>query len=584
MLFWVLSCCSSGFEFTDEGYALKWNSAPWEYHASVSQFGFLYHPFYRLVGGDISLLRQANVLIIFASAFALCATLLHAMFSDHTGFRSMPRVWLVALAFVVAAGSLTFFDLWLPTPGYNSQTFTSLILTGIGVLLIDGAWSKRSISGWLLIGAGGALSFLAKPTSAALLGCAVVVYLLIAGKLWMRGLLVSVLTAVALLIASALAIDGSLAAFVDRVLDGMRLGSRLTPDQPLSRVFRVDSFTFSREQRFNFILLLAVTFTAILLATRSNLVARIAAMLIALVLAGLSVAVSTGALAPHISYEPFQPMQFWAIFFAVALLALLSPQRSCRALSRKGVALAVFFIVLPYVYAFGTGNNYWEQGGRAGLFWLLGGLVISIELAERNSAWRSLVPVAAAALLVPTGVLWAAMEHPYRQTQPLRLQATPAEIDHGNSRLFLTAEAAAYIRDLRKIAAENGFRAGDPVLDLSGVSPGAVYALGARAPGAAWLLAGYPGSNEFFTTALDQAGCEAVAASWILTEPGSPDTLSFDLLRRYGIDVARDYREVGSVHSVRGFAPANFEQRLLKPVRSHETAREACKQAGRELR
>src|ERR1700737_2646485 len=76
---WVMLRCRSGFEFTDEGFYLNWISNPWDYHASVTQFGFVYHPLYKLVGGDIALLRQPNVLISFALGWALCFTLLRSI-------------------------------------------------------------------------------------------------------------------------------------------------------------------------------------------------------------------------------------------------------------------------------------------------------------------------------------------------------------------------------------------------------------------------------------------------------------------------------------------------------------------------
>jgi hypothetical protein len=378
---------------------------------------------------------------------------------------------------------------------------------------------------------------------------------------------------------AAFAIDGSIAVFSHRVSDGASLGSQLTGGQLFTHLFRLDSFYFSVEQRKNFTGLLIITSIAAFLASFASTAARIGSALIAFVLAGLSTAICIGWVSPQISYEPFQPMQLWAISIPIMLSALISRRRNHAWSSREGLALAFFLLALPYVYAVGTGINYWTQASRAGFFWLLCGVVFGVELAARKATWRSLTPLSAAALLVSAGVLWAAMENPYRQAQPLRLQTTATEIGSGSSKLFVSAETTTYIRDLRKVAAENGFRMGDPVIDLSGVSPGSIYAMGARAPGAAWLSAGYPGSNAFFNAAMDIAGCGAVAASWILTEPGSPDTLSFGLLGRHGIDVSRDYREVGSIRSVRAFAPVKFEQRLLKPARSLETAREACEQA-----
>ncbi|WP_156438773.1 hypothetical protein [Bradyrhizobium valentinum] len=579
LLIWVLSRCRSGFDFTDEGFYLNWISSPWDYRDSVTQFGFVYHPLYRLVGGDIAFLRQGNVLVIFVSAFVLCASLLHSIFAERNDGKSGPRIKIVSLALGIAASSLTFFDLWLPTPNYNSLTFMSLMFAAVGVLITSREASTLSLCGWVLIGTAGAFSFLAKPTSAAVLGGAVVVYLIIAGKVWIRGLLISVIAAAVLLGVSALVIDGSLGKFVDRVLNGARIGSLLTPDQPIARLFRVDSFSFGSVQRAIFALLLAVTFAAAFLATRAGAAARIGVAVVTIVLTGLSIAVSTGALLPNIPYYPFQPMQFWAINFAVALSFLFASRRSSPLPSRNAVALAAFFITLPYVYAFGTGNNYWEQGGRAGFFWFLAGIVITVELVATNAEWRILTPIAAAALLVTTSVVLAAVEHPYRQTQPLRLQTSKFEIGPDNATLFLADDAATYIRDLRRLAADHGLKTGDPLLDLSGRSPGSVYAMSGRAPGASWILAGYAGSNDFLRAALANESCDVLGAMWILTEPSLPASFSASLLQPYGIDILRDYQEAGSVRSVRGASRTEFEQFLLKPSRDHDVARQACERA-----
>ena len=80
LLGWVMLRCRSGFDFTDEGFYLNWISNPWNFRSSVTQFGFVYHPLYKLVGGDVVLLRQANVLILFALGWALCVTLLRSIF------------------------------------------------------------------------------------------------------------------------------------------------------------------------------------------------------------------------------------------------------------------------------------------------------------------------------------------------------------------------------------------------------------------------------------------------------------------------------------------------------------------------
>jgi hypothetical protein len=237
--------------------------------------------------------------------------------------------------------------------------------------------------------------------------------------------------------------------------------------------------------------------------------------------------------------------------------------------------------MLPYAYAFGTGNNYGATAARVGLFWFLAAFAVCAGAAAANAAWRQLLSVAAVALVIPTGVLYSAMENPYRQTQPLRLQMDAVDILPGRSRLFLPEETAAYFRKLHEVSAANGFRAGDPALDLTGSSPGSLYVMGARPLGAAWIFGGYPGSTDFLAAVLDEEPCEAIAASWILTEPSTPERFSVEMLRQFGIDITTDFVDVGSISSTRGFSPQKFEHRLLKPARSAEVARLACENARR---
>lgn len=68
ILGWVLKYSSYGIEFTDEGFHLVSISNPFIYDFSITQFGFVYHPLYVLLGGDIAALRQANILVTFALA------------------------------------------------------------------------------------------------------------------------------------------------------------------------------------------------------------------------------------------------------------------------------------------------------------------------------------------------------------------------------------------------------------------------------------------------------------------------------------------------------------------------------------
>jgi hypothetical protein len=581
LLFWILLRCRAGFDFTDEGFYLNWISSPRDYQAALVHFAAVYYPLYRLFDGDIVLLRQANVLIIFCTAFALCLVILRTSVSER--FDRMPAsMWHAsASSLVLASGSLVFFHLWLPSPGYNSLNFVSLMMTAAGLALTRRASPRSGWACWILIGVGGALTLLAKPSSAALLAFAVAGYLLLAGRLCLRGLALSVLVTAGLLLTVAMLIEGSPFRFYRAISDGLKLGSLLLPDHGPGFLFRLDDYSFGPYLRHHFELLLGGAIVLACLTCVERAAARWCVALVAIVLALACIGIATGIWNTPISYEPHQPMLFGAIAIGIALSALLSLKRGYKSLSRDGMALALFLVLLPYVYVFGTGNNYVELGARVGFLVVLGVLTVHADLAGKDLV-RKTTPLLALALFVPAITLYAATNEPYRQVHALASQSTEVTTYRG-AKLLLDHDTAAYVDGLLRIATENGFHPGDYVIDLSGASPGAVYLLGGRSPGMPWLIGGYPGSNAFLQGALDIAGCGTVARSWILTEPGGPTTFDFDLLRRYGIHAERDYREVGAVNGVRALAPNKFEHRLFRPTGNAADAIEACEREKKPL-
>jgi hypothetical protein len=177
ILAWTLHQCNFGLDFADEGYYLVSIFAPFRYPVSLSQFGFIYHPLYKLVDGNIALLRQTNVLLTFCLAWTLAGISLKAIFVG----RNWTKFSLIVISAAIASASLVFLRLWLPTPSYNWLSFQSLLITAIGLLLAEKHFSGLSVVGWLLVATGGWLAFMAKPTTAAALGLSSAVYLLLSG-------------------------------------------------------------------------------------------------------------------------------------------------------------------------------------------------------------------------------------------------------------------------------------------------------------------------------------------------------------------------------------------------------------------
>jgi hypothetical protein len=575
LVVWVLARCSYGFELTDEGYYLNWISHPWYFDASITQFGFIFHPLYLLTGGDIALLRQFNVGLLVLLGFSLSYFLLWSIGSDKS---RPPTAILVCSSLAVASSTLVLFSPWLPTPSYNSLVLQSLILAAIGAILAGRDHSTSSVCGWFLIGLGGGLAFLSKPPSALMLSLLMMAYLAIAGKITLRGVGLAVAAATVVVGVVAISIDGTLPAFVRRLAYGKYLAEVLQAGHQLDDLFRLDRLEMSSKQAAVFTLLAAAAFASVRLAILARLQFWLWAIAMAAMMPIFLILAAAGGLVSIPVAGAFSANQLLAISTGIAVAWFASP--GSRALmTRDIVGLLVLFLLLPGAYAFGSNNNLWAAAERAGVFWLIAGLVLCAAVAAANRAYEIVPLISTLALLVTCSVLIGAMERPYRQTRALRLQAMETEISGSGSRLLLDEDGAAYVSELRRQATAAGFRAGDPLLDLTGKSPGSAYILGARPPGVAWIFDGYPGTTDYLTAALELSPCEVVGASWVLVERPSARALSVDALRNFGIDAATHLAAVASVQLTRGFEPRNVTQILLKPVHGVGFSREVCESA-----
>jgi hypothetical protein len=580
MLGWVLLNCRAGFDFTDEGFYLNWISNPWNYPASLSQFGFVYHPLYVLVGSDVSLLRQANVLILFGLSWLLCITLFGSIADQPTdaGWRS--RVGLACAAPAAASAVLLFLQVWLPTPNYNSLTLQSMIVTVTGGLLVGRARSAPSPAGWLMIGIGGGLAFLAKPPAAAMLGLLVAAYLAAVGRLRLVGLLIAGVTAGLVVVAAAFALDGSLAGFTRRLAEGLDLSNRrLAFVHTADRFSTLDQFVSDGQHRSHLIGFLVALFVATSLECLANRFARPVSVFLTVLIAASCVIAMLGESIPGIFHYKAEPQQILGVVLGAVLAEVLMSNGTLRVPSRNNLAIICLLLVLPCAFAVGTASGYWPTAAHAALFWLLAGLAICLDRSPANAAWQSLLPMTSVALIISAGTLFIATGAPYRQAEALNRQGSVIDLTPGQSRLFVSDQTASYIRELRQLASANGFQQGEPVLDLTGESPGSLYAIGARPLAAPWTLGGYRGSAGFVAAALDAEPCTAIAVSWLLDQPGSANSIPADVLLAQGANLPADYRFVGSVQGTNDAAPASVQYRLLKPARSAEVAEAACKKA-----
>ncbi|MBM3938979.1 MAG: YfhO family protein, partial [Sphingomonadales bacterium] len=470
----------------------------------------------------------------------------------------------------LATGALVLFESWLITPNYNSLNFQALLITAVGVVLADKSAHRSSIIGWMLIGTGGWLTFMAKPSTALATGIALIFYLFFADKFSFRKFVITLFYVVALLLLSALIFDGSVPAFIKRFQLGFEFSMLQGGGYKPSEMLRINGFVFNDRLMIAFSLI----FFAVSFAFYSSWKGK---SVVSLIISGIffliTALITLGQVDWNAGLGQFQGLLIFALigsmYFSALVLGGLQVQKN---ISKQRWAMAAFFLILPHIYAFGTNGNYWHHGSWVGIFWLLAGLTVLSPMISERSFGRLLLPLAVIVPGITSILLQTGFERPYRQPQPLRLNSTALEIGSEKASLVLSQGFADYIVKAVSVAREAGFEAKTPVIDLTGRSPGIVFALGAESVGQAWIIGGYPGSISFAEAALVNAPCDRVASAWVLVEPNGPRSIPVEVLLSVGVDFFSEYIKIGMWQIAEGAGGSKIRQsqEMYKPKESQE--------------
>ena len=586
-LIWLLWYCRYGMDFTDEGFYLVWISNPFIYPVSHIQFGFVYHPLYELLNGNIAALRQANILIFFGLAWVLTNTFFKTILTPHT--TPTLQGWhgtVITAGFAVLVLTYLNHYFWLLTPSYNSLALQSLMIAATGLLLVERDASRENLTGCLLLGIGGWLAFMAKPTTAIALGCCSIFYLLVVGKLTARFLFLPMAVAAISFVGGAWLIDGSVLGFIKRVEEGIKSMWLLESRHGIADILRYDSLSFGGNGPATLTAAVAVFLgVALLLRSRTQAFVYCGTML-SMLFPFFSLAIIFGFLHVNLARDlrlgERQGLLLWAIPLTATFIGLSSRKfNGAFEISRAQWARAFIFLALPFAYSFGTNQDYWLKAIGAGIFWVLAGLVLVVPAMNHQRFKSMVISLALAGQMMTVALVDYAIEHPYRQPQPLRENDYPVALGEAGSTLIFAGSYGQYISEAMDLVERGSFFSETPMIDLTGASPGLLYAIGAKSIGLPAFVGGYPGKNEHATDALKRVSCEELAVAWLLTEPGGYGEISADVLSDFGADLGSDYKVIGTLTPVEnpvqngGGIPRQTQQ-LLKPIHSAETMTAAC--------
>ncbi|SFJ88434.1 hypothetical protein SAMN03159338_2659 [Sphingomonas sp. NFR04] len=437
-----------GIDLTDEIFYLVWARDPEAYALLYQPFGYLLHPLYALLGGDVARYRLVGFAIT-----AAAGALLGRQLAPEGALR-------LPFATFGAAAALVIYFPWIVTPSYNSAANVGamLVLAGVATLLRAGAIPVRAAAS-LAIACGLCAAAFAKPPLFAL-GSVLAVALAAWSFRRNRG------RSIALLGAMALAM----------LLIALFL--------PLPRIPGL----LARIAASQHILALPNTPTHLPIKVLGDW-AAVPPLLWAAALAAL------GALALRrtrwADWLGHGAMAFGLANLASTIpdtldggipefpgLALLLIATGYAALfARRDLLLLALLLVAPFAVALGTFNNQWAQLDFSMTF----PLVALFRLASDDPLrWRR----AAATLLslaAPPLLLLAAAAAPYSLPDSIFAQTIPVRHPLTGSPLLVDQETADFLNGTQ------GKAAGALLVDLSGTGPGVAAALGAKAPVLLWL-------------------------------------------------------------------------------------------------
>lgn len=559
-----------GFDLTDESLYVLLIKFPDIYKYTVSQFGFIYHPIANLLDYNIPNLRIFNILITYFLSVGTLVLFYFCVIKKNSFDIRKNFIELISMAGIATSSFLYFSTFnWLPTPSYNSLNFQGILLAVMGLLLAQYSTRLLSVLGWGVMSVGGWLVFMAKPSSAMLLGVAFFFVLLLNRKISFIQVLTACFVLVALFVLTIYSLDNSFGDFIKRYQTGLEGGKLLASGHDASSIWRIDFPNLSNSE-WRCFAINAILVALMVASLRTSLWSIAAVSFVCILVFAIYAGVHYGQFTSSVFSLPrYSQLQILSLPTGVTL-SISSYCISTRTIPKnsKFSLMFVIFLLIPYIYAFGTGNNYFYAGSAAAFFWILAAIAM---LAVIDSNWmrNSLLPLAFISQFVTIIFLLNAVESPYRQHNNLFNETQSVEI--GSSKLKVHEQIAKYFDDLKSLGLSGNLKSEDSIIDLTGCSPGIAVILGAHNLGAPWLLGGYPGSNPFALFYLNKMPVDQIRKAWVLTEPSGKLSLNPDILSNWGLSLENDYELVGEVLAPAGYRGASEPslQKIYRPIVSH---------------
>lgn len=547
-----------GFDITDEASYLIAMQYPRDVLTSASGHHWFLAPLFYAVGGNLWGLRLAGLALTLGATLVLLAGVSRAL------DRLAPpadvwrwRRWQERA--LVISGALLGYTWFLPTPSYNwlNAWAVTIAMGGLSAGLTgrERDTRRRPAFGWFVcVGACIALSFFAKfPTALSLAVCASAAVLF--WPEWPGAERVRALVAIGLGLGGVFLVFFVAVERPDRwwsaFNEGLSMVERMRPNATTEVIFRYPGEIIKyvvrpgRTGALAIILALVVGAAGFVFAKRRGYTPATAgdvAVYTFLTLAACASFAYFVRLAPVEYFRHVARFDFAWLFFCGAAAAWWARDRTtASSFTPRGRWILVgLLFCAPFAGAVGSGTTInvsmrFTFGPWFVLFVALFRTMAAVPIRRRIEP----IGLAVLSVLCAGQTIVGAFGGPYRLNTDLAGQTQPTHLGSAGTTVLLDPAAGRFFDDLRRTAAEAGFRPGDDVLAFFDM-PGGVFALGGRSPGAPWFSAAWSGATALAESNLDLIGPERAGRAFLLETPSAHEWLA-GLPARFGITFPSHY-------------------------------------------
>jgi hypothetical protein len=471
----------------------------------------------------------------------------------------------------------------------------SLVATGVLILFgprNDLSSGKNILFGPLFIGLGGYLSFTAKPQTAAALAILILIFAFIEKSFQKKLIIPAAVFSLTLLFSTIILVDGSVSVFYQRLLVSLELESLSGTHDIFKPIVIGQTAFFANLNNFIIMTFLFLSFLAFSCEKissvnyKNNTFDTIYLNFIFLIFLLLYVLI----------YNKFNFYNLISGYLLLAPFAILlvesyaRSKRKKRNIEKNKIILCFLFFCFPIAFTLGSNNSIFIMASLSAFFLLLAALALLSGVSDAQNYPIRVLIISSICLTVSIGIVYSSLKHPYRQPLDLSKNDALINLTEGNSPLYLSDDRAKYILDLRTAAKNFDFKKGSPIIDLSGRVPGAVFALSGYSLGYLNLSPVLLTDDKYFYKIFSSIPCEEMADSWLIyDERPLRKPIDPGVLLNSGIDLSSDqyYIVAGKATFTSDYSEKGYYQSshlLLKPIRDHETATEACLKARSEAK